>query len=182
MIARLLYRLTANRPCRLIHRQPGQPYLERYWLFSLLGITAYLHRFVAADVNEPPHDHPWGHALAWVIAGGYTEQRGHIHPRAGFKGAARSVKRWHLNHIRGHDFHRISAAQPETWTLFIHTKKSQPWGFIETTEIFDEGTDPANTHCALYHQPLKMDNPDWHTHAPAGNNAGREPLNPLHNQ
>lgn len=175
MIARLLYNLTANRPCRLIHRKPGEPYLERYWLFSLFGVTAYLHRFVAADIDEGPHDHPWTIAIAWVLAGGYTEQRGHIHPRNGFSGTDRQIKRGRINLIQGHNFHRIKTAKPETWTLFIHTKHSQPWGFILPNTA-------AGTHGAIYHQPFSTNTQGWHTHAPTGKNAGRELLTQRENR
>jgi hypothetical protein len=166
MLARLLYHYTANRRCRLIPRKPGQPYLERYWLFSLFGVTAYLHRFVAADIDEGPHDHPWSHAIAWVLAGGYIEERGHIHPHKGFDGTNRVISRWAINHLRGHDFHRIKTARPETWTLFIHRPKTQPWGFIAT--INGE---------AIYHQPFTDDTTGWHKKAPLGKHAGREPFN-----
>lgn len=165
MITRLLYKISGWLPCRLIHRKPGEPYLERYWLFSLFGITAYLHRFVAADIDEGPHDHPWPYALSLILTGGYTEDRGHIHPKKGFAGREQQLKPWRINLIRGHDFHRIKRAQPETWTLFIHTRSCQPWGFIATT-----------TDGARYHQPFNTATQGWHIHAPTGNQAGREPF------
>ena len=42
--------------CRLIRRRPETAYLERYWLGSIFGWTFYLHRFVAPDREEEPHD------------------------------------------------------------------------------------------------------------------------------
>ena len=58
MIRRALFRYTARRPCRLIDIE-GRPYLERYYLGSLFGVTAYLHRFVGYDSDREVHDHPW---------------------------------------------------------------------------------------------------------------------------
>ena len=172
MLAKLLFWFTATLPCRIINRKPGEPYLERYWLFSLFGITAYLHRFVAADIDEGPHDHPWDIAIAWVLAGGYTEQRGHIHPKKCFDGHDRPVKRGRINLILGHHFHRIIEAKPETWTLFIHTKHSQPWGFI-----LEPLADPNALAAPIYHQPFSTNTKGWHLEAPTGEFAGREPFN-----
>lgn len=171
MITKILYKLSAHLRCRLIHRKAGEPYLERYWLFSLFGVSAYLHRFVASDIDEGPHDHPWRVAVAMVLAGGYTEERGYIHPTQGFVGKDRQRKRWRINIIQGHDFHRIKSAKPETWTLFIHTKKSKPWGFILAIppEAEFEGA-------AIYHQPHNTDNAGWQFTAPTGQHVGRQPF------
>ncbi|MEZ5739520.1 MAG: hypothetical protein R3E68_08760 [Burkholderiaceae bacterium] len=40
--------------CRVIC-DGDQPYLERYFLFRRLGLTAYLHRFVASDPDRGLH-------------------------------------------------------------------------------------------------------------------------------
>ena len=46
MIHKLLFKLTAGLRCKLIDRE-GAPYLERYYLGRLFGVTFYLHRFVS---------------------------------------------------------------------------------------------------------------------------------------
>ena len=66
LIVRLLYRVTANRPCRLI-QLPSGPYLERYYLGFWHGHHRYLHRFVRNDSERHLHDHPWPVASAWPI-------------------------------------------------------------------------------------------------------------------
>lgn len=110
-IARILYRITAGRPCRLIHRGQGERYLERYWLGRLFGITAYLHRFVARDADEWVHDHPWAWSVAIVLTGGYIEERLRwFDPRTGWAKRFRWLRAGCINIIRGRDFHRILEA------------------------------------------------------------------------
>lgn len=127
MIRSFLYWLTGKLPARAIDGDDGEPYLERYYLFGLFGARAYIHRFVASDPDRGLHDHPWGRSLSLVLAGGYREVR-----RRGKKAArCRQLNPWRLNFIRGTDFHRI-VLDPgqETWTLFIHGKRTKGWGFL----------------------------------------------------
>ena len=77
-MVKFLYWLTARLPCRIINGPNGEPYLERYFLFSLFslfGWTAYIHRFVDNDPNRGLHDHPWAWSCSLVLAGGYHELR-----------------------------------------------------------------------------------------------------------
>ncbi len=121
MIHQILFWFSGYLPCRLINND-GQPYLERYFLFSCCGLTAYLHRFVGQDGDRGLHDHPWDYSLAIVLAGGYVEERlNGFDPAVGLVIGERLV-RW-CNLITAHDFHRISRTQRDTWTLFIHTKR-----------------------------------------------------------
>lgn len=173
IIARLLYRLTANRPCRLIDID-GRPYLERYYLGQLLGITFYLHRFVRDDDERHLHNHPWNHALSLVLCGRYTEIKAEPSTSAHIRlNAANlillttSVVRW-CNYIGRDDFHQISGVKPETWTLFMHTPRTQRWGFLRRT----------SQHIPLYefqahHAPVP---PRWWKTAPHGRNAHRWPF------
>lgn len=175
MIARYLYNLTANRRCRLIHRTGNQRYLERYWLGKSrrLGITAYLHRFVARDADEWVHDHPWSWAVAIVLTGGYTEERlKWFDPNIGWHSILRQIRPLRPNIIRGRDFHRILECQPETWTLFIHGPRRKGWGFLEYVQC----NPPAPGAC-VYSQPYDLKvNSDWEYHRPLGREADRAPL------
>lgn len=86
MMSKLLFKLTARLPCRLIQLDSG-PYLERYYLGTLLGVTFYLHRFVSSDTERHLHNHPWGWGRALVLAGGYVEESVHdICPHANDSG------------------------------------------------------------------------------------------------
>lgn len=144
LIARLLYRLSAHLPCRLIHRGDGSRYLERYAMpatirraLKRIGITVYLHRFVAADCDEWVHDHPWRHSLAILLTGWYREERVQWwDPETGWKARERTIGGLRrLNLIRAQDFHRIREARPDTWTLFIHTQRIKGWGFLKHDRI-----------------------------------------------
>lgn len=174
-LARILYRLTATRRCRLIHRGQGERYLERYWLGRWRGVTAYLHRFVAADADEWVHDHPWSWSVAIVLTGGYREERlEHFDPATGWKARLRILGGWRrINLIRGRDFHRIVDSIPETWTLFIHGPRVKGWGFLQDHPVIDG----IFVRATAYHQPYNTAaNIEWQTSAPLGSEAVRAPF------
>lgn len=142
---RFLYSLTGRLPCRIICEDDGTPYLERYYLFTILGVRFYIHRFVSSDPGRGLHDHPWPWAATVVLAGFYFEE------------TRRGVMpiRW-FNGLVGDSFHRVvlpdrSGALSDTngqrsesvcpcWTLFFHRASYvKPWGFLrgttETTQL-----------------------------------------------
>jgi hypothetical protein len=170
MIRRLLYRYTAGRPCRLISRDGESRYLERYYVGQLLGLTVYLHRFVAEDADEEVHDHPF-RALALCLAGGYEEERAVLCGRTGWQDRRRRMRPGRINFIDLRTFHRIHRTRPETWTLFVHGPRRKGWGFLKP--IFD---DDLFVSGVLYHQPLPPSDPEWWRTAPLGRDAGREPM------
>lgn len=123
----LLYRLTAGLPCRVISRD-GTPYLERYFLFRLLGVTVYLHRFVGGDGDEGLHDHPW-RAFTWCLAGGYTEVvLLKLCPRMGTQTRFRRLSAGQCRPVRTH---QIVSAYRNTWTLFAHGPVRRVWWFYK---------------------------------------------------
>jgi len=165
MLRRLLYKLTARLPCRLI-KIDGRPYLERYYLGKALGLTFYLHRFVAPDDERNVHDHPWGRSAALVLVGGYLEERLRWFDLAsgGWRAKARRMFPGRVNVINGWTFHRITAPRPETWTLFAHTRRCKSWGFLYPAE-----------EAVVYYQPFDIAaNATWWERAPMGAEAGRE--------
>ena len=70
----LLMWITSFLPARVISDN-GHPYLERYYVCTLLGVRIYLHRFVGSDPDRGVHDHPWAWARSIVLAGWYLEER-----------------------------------------------------------------------------------------------------------
>lgn len=195
IIARLLYRLTTNRPCRRIDRGDSSRYLERYWLRKFRSATAYLHRFVAKDADDWVHDHPWKWSIAIVLTGGYIEERLlWWSPRNGWHSVIRKVGGWRrINFIGPATFHRITETQPETWTLFIHGPRVplKGWGFLQRQpiEIDPEsiGIDPEfirpgkiirDDRCEVsYIQPFNIERAaDWSNDVPLACNADRAPL------
>lgn len=176
MLSKLLYKWTANKPTRLIKRE-NHPYLERYYLGGLFGLTFYLHRFVGSDPDEGAHNHPWN-ALAICLAGGYREARvTTLCPIDGWQQTYRIIKPGSFNLIRVRDFHQIVELKPETWTLFIHGRYRAGWGFLRTIAC-DYG---LQTHQfrTEFHQPYPLTSGDktpWWTRVPLGKDSDREPM------
>lgn len=118
---RLLYWLTAKLPCRIIADEDA-PYLERYYLATVLGVRFYLHRFVGDDPARGLHDHPWPWAVSLILFGRYLEET-----RSGTR-----VVRW-VNFLTGDSFHRVLllGGRP-VWSLFVHRAAYvKPWGFLK---------------------------------------------------
>lgn len=168
MIARILYKLTKKRPCRLIYLDGEKPYLERYFVGRFFGLTFYLHRFVSGDSDRHVHDHPWTIARSWILCGGYTERRliG-LCPEKGMITEDRKLRLGNVNTIKGFDFHQVMDPRPGTWTLFWHSRRVKFWGFMEE----------LGNHSVIYHQPLGIyDSGEWWNDCPIGDDSGREPL------
>lgn len=146
-----LFWITEFLPARVIN-DGETPYLERYYLFSLLGWTFYLHRFVGSDPDRGLHDHPWRRAFSIILSGWYWENT-----RMGMRKI-----RW-FNTLTGDTFHRVvlplkkerlysteqghrryykyvmvNESQP-CWSLFFHTSKNvKKWGFMKPV-LFETG-------------------------------------------
>lgn len=193
IVNRLLYRITGHLRLKVISDK-GRPYLERYYLFTLLGVRFYLHRFVGSDPDRGLHDHPWPWAASIVLSGWYLEEtRGfeqHAITRAlaelhGTTGVVRRKVRW-FNNLTGDSFHRVvlptrpvrlvrdgkyieQIAEP-CWTLFFHRAHyGKEWGFLRKVEDHD---------CYIYvpHRP-KGDSEPWWNRNPIGNlHSERVPL------
>jgi len=173
---RWLFNLSGGMPCRHIRTDAG-PYLERYYVGRVLGVTFYLHRFLSGDRERHLHNHPWGWARALVLAGGYDEEVVHDLATAAPDGCVTRPRRIRLwNRVNGNHFHRIANAAPGTWTLFFHGPRSvvhvpdghgprlKGWGFL-------------NVYPGLVaFEPFRSGDPQWFLSAPKGRNAGRVPL------
>lgn len=119
---RFLYWLTGHLPLRvIIDDTTGIPFLERYFIARLCGVSVYVHRFIASDPDRGLHDHPWNWACSFVLKGWYYDER-----RAGTKQVA-----W-FNRLDGDAFHRVllPPLQGEVWTLFVHGPNVKGWGFL----------------------------------------------------
>ncbi len=192
-MTRFLYWLTARLPCRIINGENGEPYLERYFLLRLFGLTAYIHRFVDNDPDRGLHDHPWGRALSLVLAGQYHELRANqvlLSPHATPDIRVRLLKPGRFNAIRGDDFHRIilhwnhtNRTHAEAWTLFVHGARTKGWGFIQPSiradfrkhrpvVIWSAGALPVyRPYTLTRHGPAE----NWHRTAPKGREWNRAP-------
>lgn len=185
MLHKLLYKFTANKPCRLINLESG-PYLERYYLGKFLGITFLLHRFVSSDSEKHLHNHPWNHGGSLILTGGYTEEQViDICPTVPGSGCiTRMVERRWFNRVDGNTFHRVHSAKPNTWTLFMHGKRAmmqwpddlgflkpmlKSWGFLERAYV-------PGYHETTIFRPQPATPEQWWLDKPTGDKAGRMPL------
>ena len=189
MINKLLYKLSGRLPCRLINRLPYQltnheeslPYLERYYVGELFGVTFYLHRFVADAEERHLHNHPWTWSRAAVLTGSYIEEVAtDICPFATPAGGSgcitetRKIRWW--NKINGNHFHKIVKTEPGTWTLFFHgarqrvkvgqCSKLKGWGFLENFC-------GAGGQVVTVFRPFPVSSREWWLTAPKGAEAGR---------
>lgn len=174
MINKLLFKLTAGLRCRIIAIE-GAPYLERYSLGKLFGVTFYLHRFVGKDAERHVHDHPWAWARSIVLAGWYEEEVVvALDINQGWISKFRIVG-WY-NRITEGTFHRILYTTPGTWTLFFHgARGDRSWGFLKKIEKpYVRSEQDIGT---LYHQPYDMEKTvGWEKKSPLGRDVGRVPL------
>lgn len=170
MLQTALLKLSARLPCRLI-KVNGEPYLERYYVGRLLGVTFYLHRFVSPDGERHLHNHPWGWSRSLVLSGGYTEEVVVDLTTASPSGCLTELRhvRW-WNRVDGNHFHRIAAVGAGTWTLFFHGARQyvggepKGWGFLTPVEG------------GVMFAPYQSAAGDWWKTAPRGCDAGRAPL------
>jgi hypothetical protein len=180
----LLYWLSGLLPCRIISDN-GLPYLERYYICTILGVRFYLHRFVGSDPARGLHDHPWAWARSLILSGWYFEET-----RAG----TRTV-RWY-NKLTGDTFHRVVLPKYDVlvtrgtradaqllitefeqqdqpcWTLFFHSLAYvKPWGFLHNVndgQVSWKKWLPWN-----YPQDGRASSAEWWKSAPRGKNDPR---------
>lgn len=164
---KFLFWLTSKLPARLINGPDGEPYLERYYMCTVLGWRFYIHRFVGDDPDRGLHDHPWLRAFSILLVGWYIEQRRHGY----------NVVRW-FNWLTGDSFHRvILPSRRPVWTLFGHKVGDvKEWGFLTQRNCtsFSNNFDEGRFFCEQVFTPYAYKNEggkkpaDWWKTAPRG--------------
>lgn len=101
-------------------------YLTRYYIIQNKFFGLYLHRIHRADNDRDLHNHPWAFAVAYILKGGYTEQR--LSRNLELKNRSRGG----FNFISGPCFHRIAKVTPNLYTLFFRGPRVKEWGFLTT--------------------------------------------------
>lgn len=152
---RICYWLQSRLPTRHIAHH-GQPYLERSYVGTLLGVRVYLHRFVACD-EDGLHDHPFPWSMSLILSGWYYEDRWH----------GRVTHRF-VNLIGPNRFHRVVLPEQQghdVWTLFFHTPRIKPWGFLRPTA---QGQHGAVMTYEPQSDPQDAGLSSWHKSAPTG--------------
>jgi hypothetical protein len=104
------------------------PYLTRITLFSLgkKGIRLKLHQFHRSDEDAELHSHPWKWGIAFVLWGGYVEERWD-----GTKVVTKTVYPGMINIIRRDTFHRVDLRKSSAWTLFLVGPILDTWYFLD---------------------------------------------------
>lgn len=152
MIDRILLWLT-QRLRRKYIGWDGRLYLTLYYLGKIGKWQFLLHRFTRGDADRRVHDHPYEQSYAFILSGGYDEERlVGVDPYTGPITTIK-VRRW-FNPITARDFHRITRLhKPIVWTLFVHTPKIKEWGFLKQTENF-AGLPGDEHEERWYHDPF----------------------------
>jgi hypothetical protein len=95
----------------------------------------WLHHFHSSDQHQQLHSHPFRFGLAFVLFGGYTEEK--ITNQFG-KITTKLIKPFTFNLISSSDFHRVDLMNETkgAWTIFITGprlfKDGKPdWYFID---------------------------------------------------
>lgn len=134
LVIKLLKKLVIRLPSRTITGLDGTPYLTRWYLWPgkprtdgdgdalALPFAVFVHFFHRGDEDRDPHNHPWNISAAFVLAGGYREERGDC---------VRTFKPGSVNIIRKDDYHRVDLLDPAngSWSLFVAGRNVSSWGF-----------------------------------------------------
>lgn len=92
---------------------------------STLANGWHLHCIHAGDGDRCLHNHPTDWAYAWMLRGGYVEEREKL---SGV--VAISYEPGDRVELPPHVYHRIRSVRPNTWTLFrAGPKHGRGWGF-----------------------------------------------------
>jgi hypothetical protein len=129
LLQRIIERVAARLPLKIIEGVNGDVFLERYVVADLGPSRGrlYLHRFVRGDEDRELHNHPW-HGLSLILVGGYREERKVWTPE-GERVAVFARRPGTLNPIAPHTFHRVELFDGPCWTLFATGPVVQSWGF-----------------------------------------------------
>jgi hypothetical protein len=117
-------------------RLEGERYITRWFLQtdpapgSTLAEGWHLHRIHTGDGDRRLHNHPTETAHAYVLRGGYTEER-----RPEWRDASEPPDLCEYRpgdrvYLPPYEYHRIRTVHPNTWTLFHAGRKhGRGWGF-----------------------------------------------------
>jgi len=130
----------------IVRSDDGSPYLLRVYLTQRKhGVdesaerprrlpAVYLHYFFRGDDDREVHNHPWEHALSWILTNGYLEERLDADDRV----IEYTRKPGSINFLTKNTFHRVLLLGTGCWTLFIAGRRvaeprGRDWGFLDTS-------------------------------------------------
>lgn len=115
---------------RLTLRHGGRVFLDR-WGLECHWFGIFVHKIAAPDPGLDLHDHPWPF-VSLILRGGYAEQVAEA--REPWLTHHRSWGRGSVHRMPMTAAHRITFAEPGTWTLVLRGRKSRTWGFYLADE------------------------------------------------
>jgi len=154
-----------NRPTRVI-MEGGIPLFFRAFLFRIGPWRLYLHHFKISDPDRGLHDHPsWN--VAWVMAGGYFEQRFVGFEEHSIRTKWKRVWPGMFNVVSHNCFHRVvlKEGMRTSWSLFLvnyKKAKGKRWGFLR------KAGDTSGGVLATYTMADPPNDGDWWTTALKG--------------
>ena len=117
LLNRLLYRLASPLPLRVI-KEDDRPYLERYYVGTLLGVRCYLHRFVGSDPDRGLHDQRHAGSLGGLQVG--EERQSVLHGRHRLGGQAPGVLLEPAQQRLGHRVQQDQRRAPRRQRIVVH--------------------------------------------------------------
>lgn len=160
----------------VMDRRPTKAYVNkgrvlfyRAYLFTLFGWVWYLHHYQRSDPDERGHhDHPM-RAWAFMLAGGYREERVAGFDRNGpvYRSHPRRPGRGY--YLPENVFHRVVIDRPgaTSWSLFVSRYvPGKGWGFLSRVQRrvgmpLIDGT--ATMRYVEAGGGIDSENPWWHT-------------------
>ncbi len=167
-----------KRPTK-VYQVDGEHLFYRSYLFKFCGWVVYLHHYLRSDPDKGLHNHPFV-AYAWILAGGYEEERIISFNEDGVVLSKRFLHPGSINKIDQHVFHRLKLekvktrhgyVQPTSWSLFVAKYiENQSWGFLKPYDSIH----PDKLHYFIFSQAgtAEIDH-DWWKTAPKGKHAGK---------
>ncbi len=122
-----------RRPTK-VYRVDGEHLFHRAYLFKFCGWVVYLHHYLRSDPERGLHKHPFV-AYAWILAGGYEEERIISFNEDGLVLSKRSLHPGSINKIDQHVFHRLKLEKvPCSYNTVSGTPKTR-YGYVQPTSF-----------------------------------------------
>lgn len=113
---------------RLTLSHDGRPFLERWGLCHERIGGFYLHHVAGPDPGLDLHDHPWAF-VSIVLSGAYTEARANVFADVHDPPVVSRRRTLSVRFTGLRTAHRITSAEPGTWTLVLRGPTRRKWGF-----------------------------------------------------
>lgn len=109
---------------RIVHLGPNGAVFDRGFLVRTKWLRVFLHRFLMSDPDEEFHSHPFKWSFSLILSGYYIEDR-----LVDGKVVTKLYGPGDINVIRSTDFHSVTLASDDVFTVFIAGPKVSEWGF-----------------------------------------------------